>query len=150
MAEIWQAWSPEERRTIFFGSIAVVGGFLIWRLSRARDAQIGGSQFKLREADRPKKTFAAGPDVLAEAQYAPRKKPLLLTGIRLDVPAHELLGVSAQASETQVQAAFREQIKRYHPDKIAPPGTPQWQEASRVAQALQEARDQMIARLKQR
>lgn len=33
--------------------------------------------------------------------------------------AHEILGVSADATWEQIQAAYKEKIKQYHPDKVS-------------------------------
>lgn len=33
--------------------------------------------------------------------------------------AHEILGVSPQASWSEIQAAYKEKIKQYHPDKLS-------------------------------
>ncbi len=34
-------------------------------------------------------------------------------------PAHEILGVSANATRMEIQTAYKEKIKKYHPDKVS-------------------------------
>lgn len=34
-------------------------------------------------------------------------------------PAHEILGVAKDASWEEIQAAYKQQVKKYHPDKLA-------------------------------
>ncbi len=34
-------------------------------------------------------------------------------------PAHEVLGVSANATRMEIQTAYKEKIKQYHPDKVS-------------------------------
>ena len=36
------------------------------------------------------------------------------------LPAHELLGVTATASETEIKAAYRKKARAYHPDFVDP------------------------------
>lgn len=38
-------------------------------------------------------------------------------------PAHEILGVAEDASWEEIQAAYKQQIKKYHPDKLSHLGT---------------------------
>lgn len=76
-----------------------------------------------------------------------RKGPLLLTGIRIDAPPHEILGIPSDAGRTQILKAHRDLMKRYHPDKLAPPNTPQWNEAQAIAAAINRAKEEMLKRL---
>jgi DnaJ-class molecular chaperone len=73
-----------------------------------------------------------------------RQSPLQLSGIRIDGAPHEILGVQAKASEAEVQSAYRELMKLYHPDKVGRPGTREWNDAQKIAEALNTARKSMI------
>jgi DnaJ-class molecular chaperone len=77
-----------------------------------------------------------------------RKKgpPLLLSGISLDGPAHEILGVKVNATNSEVQKAWRDLMKRYHPDKVGRPGSREWSDAQRIAEAINQAKDEMTQR----
>jgi DnaJ-domain-containing protein 1 len=86
-------------------------------------------------------------DPLSAATMKKRAAPLSLSGIRIDGAPHEVLGISTSATEQQVQAAYRELMKQYHPDKIGRPGTREWTDAQKIAEALNHARAQMIAHL---
>jgi len=58
---------------------------------------------------------------------------------------HEILGVSLQATPKQIQKAYRELMKKYHPDKIAKPGTANWTQAQKIASAINDAKDKLLA-----
>lgn len=97
--------------------------FLVWRGARKNSE----SRFRYREADRkPNKTA---------------KKRLLLEGIRLNGTPWEILGVSRDASAREIQRAYREMMKRYHPDKIG-------HEATEIAAALNRAKEEMLKALR--
>ena len=103
------------------------------------------SGFKVRESDllKNKKPSAQDPHLLAHAKM---KKPevLQLGGIRIDGKPHEILGVPYNATLEQVQQAYRELMKRYHPDKIGPAGSPQWKDAQKIAEAINLAKAEMV------
>jgi hypothetical protein len=127
-----------------------VAFIFLWFWSRSREES--KSRFKLREADRELK-FERGKDAArrtAEARSSAAKKPLQLDGIVSDGAAHEVLGISALASESEIQKAFKERMKRYHPDRIGRPGSPEWQDATKIAEALNRARNEMLEKLKRR
>ena len=99
------------------------------------------SGFKVREADRLKNSPP-------NSEAAPGQAgPLRLEGIRLDGAPHEVLGISPNASKKEVQKAYRDLMKRYHPDKIGRPGTREWQDAQKIAEALNLAKDSLLKRL---
>jgi len=104
-------------------------------------------------APRGEKPRARTPDLLAESRM-PREKtkqgPLQLEGFRLDRAAHEILGISPLAPPREIQSAYREAMKRYHPDRVSAPGTPQWHEAQAIAQAISKARDELLEKAKRR
>jgi DnaJ-domain-containing protein 1 len=127
-----------------------VGFLLLWFWSRSREES--KSRFKLREADRNLK-FERGEEAArrtADARAAGAKKPLRLEGIVSDGAPHEVLGISALATEAEIQKAFKDRMKRYHPDRIGRPGSPEWTDATKIAEALNRARNEMLERLKRR
>lgn len=101
------------------------------------------SQFGMREADRKNRTPSSKND-LAQARI---QKPLALEGIVIEGAPHEVLGVSSTAPKSEIEKAFKEKMNRYHPDKIGPAGSPQWEEAQKIAIALNQARAEMLKRL---
>jgi len=127
--------------TILQVALAIAG--ILFILSMLSKRQVD-SNFKKREADREdlKRIFTQG-DRLDDAKLDP-KTPKLLTGIRLDQPAHQVLGVPESATVDQINEAYRELMKRYHPDKIAAQDTPQWKEAQKIAESINLARDELI------
>ncbi len=132
-----------------FGWIQVgISAFFILLWLRSRHREENQSRFKLREADR-NLHFKRGPEATKAAHEKPAR-PLRLDGIVADGAAHEVLGVRATATDAEIQKAYKERMKRYHPDRIGRPGTPEWQEATRIAEAINRARNEMLARLKRR
>ncbi len=127
---------PEKVKTLFYlGQVVIALLCLIvvfWFRQRSPT-----SAFKLREVDRLKGA--------TKNQGAPQQKdPLRLTGIRIDGPAHEILGVSSQASSQEIQKAYRNLMKQYHPDKVGRPGTREWNDAQKIAEAINRAKDEMM------
>lgn len=142
---------PERLEKLFYLSQIVLGGAFIvffWRRMR-KDPESG---FRVREADLRKdaaqkgdsKRHLKGPD-LANARYE-RPAHLALPGIRIDGPPHEVLGVRPSASEADIQKAYRERMKRYHPDKIGPQGSREWKDAQKIAEAINRAKEELLSR----
>lgn len=144
----------------YYGEIALVCLFgVVIFLFRSKTEE---SNFKVTEAElkarRPKsfgKPFGGGlrsnpngqnSDALAQARIprVQKPEPLRLTGIRIDGAPHEILGVLPQATPTQIQQAYRELMKRYHPDKVGPQGSREWKEAQNIAFAINRAKDEML------
>lgn len=121
--------------------IAVAG--VLFGLSMFSNKQ-ATSNFKKREADRDdlNKILSKG-DRLEDAKYE-SKAPKLLTGIRLDQAPHDILGIPENATIEQIHQAYRELMKKYHPDKIAAQDTPQWKEAQKIAETINVARDELL------
>ena len=88
---------------------------------------------------RPKSTS----DLLANAKIE-RKTPLQLEGIRVDGPPHEILGVQPGAGAEEIQRAYRERMKQYHPDKVGPPGSREWNDAQKIAEAINRAKSELL------
>lgn len=120
--------------------------FWIW----ARDRERSKSNFRLREADRNLRFERGTEKATRSGNETARRKPAQLTGIVIDGAPHEILGISATASEKEVQKAFKERIKRYHPDSIGRPGSPEWKEATKIAEAINRARNEMLEKVRRR
>jgi DnaJ-class molecular chaperone len=67
-----------------------------------------------------------------------------LPGFRPDATPREILGVAENASEQDINRAWRDMMKRYHPDQFARPGTWQWKEAQKIATRINEAKDALL------
>lgn len=104
-----------------------------WKVFRPRR---NGSFFKYREADRP--------TGLRSPRKSKKEGPLLLEGFRMEGTPHEILGITEDASEFEIQKAYKKLVKRYHPDKVAAPDTPDWYHAQKITQILNEAKNEML------
>ncbi|MBS1960830.1 MAG: DnaJ domain-containing protein [Bdellovibrionales bacterium] len=128
--------------------IAISVIFILFWLN-ARNRAESKSAFKLREADRGLK-FKRGANETAAANAPTKKEPLRLDGIVKDGAPHEVLGVSALASEAEIQKAYKEKMKRYHPDRLGRPGSREWEEGTAIAESINRARLAMLERAKNR
>lgn len=132
-------------------AILVFGGFIILTAIRNRNPK---SQFRKREADRGDldRILKQGPE-LGQAKMkknAPPTPPLSLPGIRLSGEAHEILGVRADASEIEVIQAYKEAIKRFHPDRIQGIDPTQLQFYQEASATLNQAKESMIKKIRDR
>jgi hypothetical protein len=139
----------EKLRNVFYlGQIALGAIFLVGLFYFGRRRPESG--FRVREADRWQPEGARLPSLRTGRVVKPgsrkgaRAEPLKLTGIRVDGPPHEILGIAPGASEQEIHRAHRELIKRYHPDVVGPPGSREWKDAQRIAEALNHAKDQLL------
>jgi hypothetical protein len=149
LLHIFSVTDPAQAQKVFFYiqvGFAVAVLLMIYFMSRRKDE----SGFRVREADKKKPVTPSKlgqikhDDSLANAKMK-RNEPLKLSGIRIDGEPHEILGVPRDASEKQIQAAYRDLMKRYHPDVIGRPGSREWEDAQKIAEALNGARKQMLA-----
>lgn len=127
-------------------SILVLLGAVLWLLMRR--GQGSGSFFEKREADQiplQKDKAAKSPQSLlahAKLKRKPKKEdPALLTGINIDGPSHRVLGISEHATRDEIARAYRDLMKRYHPDKVGA-------EATSIAKALNQAKQEMLKKAK--
>ena len=131
--------SPENLRHSFYLLQILLGLTsvgVVWLMFRASQSKTG---FKVREADR-QRNQRSNP----KAEKANEKKPPLLTGLRIDGSAHEILGISPDSNANQIQEAYMNLIKRFHPDKVGPPGSREWKDAQTIAAAINNARNSMM------
>jgi hypothetical protein len=148
LMEVFLAQDPQRLRTFFVLGQFGVGLLLVYLLFRFSSSK-SESGFRLREADRPRrKRFGVRDDSLAQAKLGAKpgekqsaKKPLQLEGIRIDRPPHEILGVPVSATPEEIQRAYRQLMKRYHPDRVGAPGSREWNDAQRIAEAINAAKD---------
>ena len=109
------------------------------------------SQFRVREADRTDLNRLKGGPSLADAKLNVKKPPpppLLLPGMRLDGEPHEILGVKVDASEAEVMKAYKDAIKRFHPDRIQGEAQSQLQFYQEASAKLNWAKEEMLRSLK--
>jgi hypothetical protein len=132
-------------------AVLLMFGFFLarhWFIGRGTE-----SNFRVRESDRARPPVGPAPpgtprlqapaEDLASARMK-RAARLQLEGIRLDGAPHEVLGVRETAGRDEIQKAWRQLIKRYHPDQVGPPGSREWEDAQKIAEAINEARDRML------
>jgi DnaJ-class molecular chaperone len=129
----------------YLSQIAVGMIFLIigWFFFRPKSPE---SNFKIREADlqKQKKSGHTTPTQdLAQAKIK-RQEPLQLSGIKIDGLPHEILGVRADATPEQIQKTYRELMKRYHPDRVGRQGSREWNDAQKIAEAINRAKEAML------
>ena len=97
------------------------------------------SRFKVREADRLKqKPHTQKPP------HAPKKPPLRLEGFSEQKTPHQILGVKPDATKKQIQKAYRELMKRYHPDRFSHLSPKDQERMKDIAAKINEAKDALI------
>ncbi len=145
-AEWMSSLRPHAPSFMFLFSI-----FLVYLLFRNKQE---GSQFRKREADRADlgRILNQGPD-LGQAKIkraSPPPPPLALPGVTLSGEPHEILGVAEHAGEAIIQKAYKEAIKRYHPDRIQGLPPDQMRFYQDASARITEAKNAMIKKLKDR
>lgn len=148
-----EKYGPQGVKNAFFFAQIVFGGLflaLFWKLRSGTTRPNSG--FSVREADVRKAAAPgakpAGPD-LANSRIE-RKTPLQLEGIRINGTPHEILGVRIGATEDEIQKAYRERMKQYHPDKVGRQGTREWNDAQKIAEAINLAKNELLKRTRAR
>jgi len=119
---------------------------LVLLYARAKLKKDLKSQFRIREADRDIQ-FERGEKAYASGQAKAKPTVFQLTGIRLDGLPHEVLGLNQNATEAEIQKAYRELMKRYHPDLVGRPDSREWKDAQKIAETINRARNQMLEKL---
>lgn len=120
---------------------------LIFSWSQSNRNQRHGKSSPLDDADsnpgsKTKPGFSSG--------GASLKQTLLLEGIRINGLPHETLGISPHAREPEIQKAYKDLMKRFHPDRVGPQGSQPWKDAQKIAEALNDARQKMLASARSR
>ena len=111
------------------------------------------SQFKQRESDRTDldRILKQGPDT-AQAKVRPKQtpppRPLALPGVRLSGAPHEILGVPENANESEIMRAYKNAMKRFHPDTIQGAARDQIQFYQDASARINEAKDQMLKKIR--
>jgi DnaJ-domain-containing protein 1 len=75
----------------------------------------------------------------------PVRRPAPAGGAGVAWDPHAVLGVAPGASHDEITRAYREQLKRYHPDRVADLGPELQQVAHRKTIELQRAFDELTA-----
>lgn len=102
------------------------------------------SNFKLREHEKAPVPNRPGYDMAQQK----KNQPLSLPGINLTGTACEILGVPAHASQSEILLAYKEGIKRYHPDRIQNASPEQLKFYEQAAATLNRAKDELLQKLK--
>ena len=133
--------------------VFIAGIFIGIRLLRSNQ---GRSQFRTREADRNDlNQLREGPGLADAKLNAPRSKnppppPLSLPGIRLSGEAHEILGIDETATEVEVMRAYKDAIKRFHPDTIQGEAKSQIKFYQEASAKLNQAKEDMLKSIRAR
>ena len=141
----------EHLRTLFGYSQWALGALILgaaWYLRPSRDST---SQFKSREADKihpHQQRYKKGYDLLSHSKMPPEEKVKQLSGISIHGASHEILGIPPESSAEQIQKAYKDLMKRYHPDRVGAPGSREWTDAQGIAEALNRAKDEMLKKFK--
>ncbi|MDR3607910.1 MAG: J domain-containing protein [Oligoflexia bacterium] len=128
---------------------AIFLGAMLWLRNREKP-----SGFRTEEGRSPEPRARRGAqDPLAQARLKKKEPLLALPGVVLEGKAHEILGIREDATELEIRRAWKELMKRHHPDKSASakdPSATEWKDAQKISEALNRAKDEMLARRKGR
>ena len=116
------------------------------------------SQFRVREADRKdlnqilgkKDSDLATAKLIRKTEKPKAPPPLALPGMRLNGESHEILGVAENAPEVEIMRAYKDAIKRFHPDRIQGQAQEQMQFYQEASAKLNQAKDEMLKRIRGR
>jgi DnaJ-class molecular chaperone len=113
------------------------------------------SQFRNREAERNDLDKILNQGQKLENAKLPQSKrntppppPLQLPGINLNGEPHEVLGIRADASEEVIMKAYKDAIKRFHPDRIQGQAQDQIRFYQEASARINDAKNAMIKRLR--
>ncbi len=68
----------------------------------------------------------------------------------MEGPPHEILGVPEDAGEPEILDAYRELMKRYHPDRFVGRSSDEQALAKKYTQAINQARKDLIKKNQQK
>ena len=123
--------------------------FFVWNNIRTNT---NASNFKKREANRDDlDRLMKNEHDLANAKIRKPKSvipPLSLPGISLTGEPHEILGVDLEASESEIMRAYKDKIKRFHPDRIQGQAKDQMKFYEQASAKINQAKEAMISNLK--
>lgn len=113
-----------------------------------------GSRFKSRESDRQdldqilKRNSDLANAKLTKKSAEPKAPPLQLPGIRMVGESHEILGVRADATEAEVMKAYKDGMKRFHPDRIQGQAQEQLKFYQEASSKLNQAKEEMLKKIR--
>jgi len=141
---------PEKLKKAFIWAVAGIPILAIGARWIFHEQKIEKSGFKLREADRKKLHRSSVIEAaLTHNQPKAAPAPLRLGGISIQGKAHEILNVKNDATEKEVQKAYRDLMKRYHPDVMGRIGSREWKDAQQIAEAINRAKVEMLSKLQE-
>jgi DnaJ-class molecular chaperone len=110
------------------------------------------SNFKKREANRDDldRLMKIERD-LANAKIhksKPAAAPLSLPGITLHGEPHEILDIAPEANESEIIRAYKDKIKKFHPDRIQGQAKDQMKFYEQASAKINQAKEAMISKLK--
>jgi DnaJ-domain-containing protein 1 len=132
--------------------IIFIAGIFIW-FRYLQGGEQERSKFRVREADRTDlNRLREGPGLadakLQKKNQTPPPQPLSLPGIRLVGEPHEILGVKEDASEAEVMKAYKDSIKRFHPDRIQGEAKEQMYFYEQASAKINQAKEDMLKNIR--
>jgi len=129
---------------IAIGAVFLVAAWFFFRpKQRSNFKDYGSSAHGGPEAGRPGANQDGKTDALAGARL---KQPLRIGGVSITGPPHEILGVPPGAPAQDIQRAYKDLMKRFHPDMAGPQGSERWKDAQKIAEAINHAKDELLRR----
>ena len=162
MEERLSQFTPEELKRLFFWALFGLPVLAIVARWFFQNWKTPGSSFKLREADRKNLHHSQVIEAALSRGHASAKtsaktgaksgapKPLQLGGISIHGLPHEILNVKEAASLKEIQKAYRDLMKRYHPDVMGRIGSREWKDAQKIAEAINQAKVEMMSKLQEK
>jgi DnaJ-domain-containing protein 1 len=124
--------------------ISVVGVFLLSVFAlKALFGPKNSSQFRVREWEK-----RTNPESRDPKMERPKAAPLRLTGYREGISPEELFGLKGQFTAREIDRAYRELMKQYHPDVFSRSGLEGARaEAVRISARINEARQTLLKKI---